>query len=282
MIRSSLLLLQLVSVVCAIVLEPSVLVRESDPFGPTVAKDDDGVPSLTSQTFDAFVQSKPMAIVAFVAPWCGFCKKLKSGFAAAAKDIAAEHNDVLQLARVDCVAESELYDRFKIEGFPTIKLFHYGVFANAFQSKDLSYNAIISYARGWANQPDAITGWLHAETLEDVFHLLEVDDEHHGYTSPIPTLLTLLDPTKINSDDSRMVLQSLANASFAAETKHTRFVVTTDRGVMDEFMQITPDCGLTEVRHALTVSFVLPCTTVICCRVVDSHSASSDETYYIV
>ena len=116
-----------------------------------------------------------------------------------------------------------------------------------YQSRDLSYEAVFGFYRDWALQPDVHTGWLFAETLADVHRVLEYDVEHHAYTSPVPTLLTLFDPNRVYSDDSRMVLAALANASFMAETKHTRFVVTTDPAVLGEFMQITEDCGLTEV-----------------------------------
>jgi thiol-disulfide isomerase/thioredoxin len=231
-----------------ITLEPSLLVPELDPFAPPVAKDDDGVASLTNENFDTFVRSKPMTIVAFVAPWCGFCKKLKPTFAQVAREIEDEFPTVMQLARVDCVAESALYDRFKIEGFPVVKLFHFGVFADRWQTKDLGFDALRSYARGWATSPDAVTGWLYVPTLQDLYARMEYDLEQRAYTSSVPTLLTVLDPARINSDDSRLVLESLANASLKAETKHTRFIVTTDLAAVDEFMQITPDCGLTEVR----------------------------------
>jgi len=232
-----------------LVLDQSVLVQELDPFGPPISKDADGVPSLTNENFDIFIRSKPMTVVAFVAPWCGFCKKLKPEFAQVAQDIKSEFPDTMQFARVDCVAESDLYDRFEVEksGFPTLILFHFGKIANKYHSRDLSGDAIRAYYRDWALQPDVHTGWLYAETINDVYELLEYDADNHVYTSPIPTLLTLFDPTRINSDDSRMVLESLANASFMYETKHTRFVVTADIAVLDEFMQITEDCGLTEV-----------------------------------
>ena len=170
-------------------------------------------------------------------------------YAKAAADIAAEFPDVMHLGRVDCVKEPELYDRFQIEGFPTIKLFHFGVFANGYQQKNLGYEAILEYARGWAEQPDVKTGWLFAETIDDVYRLIDYDKEQNAYTSAVPTLLTLFDPARVYSDDSRQVLESLANASFRADTKHTRFIVTTDRRVLDVFMQITEDCGLTEVNR---------------------------------
>jgi thiol-disulfide isomerase/thioredoxin len=264
--RAVALLVAVAAVAQSVALEPSILVRALDPFGTPIAKDDDKVPSLTSANFDDFVMSKPLTVVAFVAPWCGFCKKLKPVFAKAAAELGKEFPDTMQLARVDCVAESELYDRFDIEGFgfPAIFLFHFGKLANVYQGRDLSYDAIRSFYRDWALQPDVHTGWLFAKTINDVFDVLEYDVPHHAYTSPIPTLLTLLDPTRINSDDSRMVLESLANASFMSETKHTRFVVTTDPAVMGEFMQITEDCGLTEASDAVA-SGCFPCCSFRLC-----------------
>lgn len=232
----------------ALQIEPSVLLPETNPFAAPIATDDDGVASLTVDNFDEFVNSKPMTVVAFVAPWCGFCKRLKSEFAKVKLDIESQYPDVMQLARVDCVAESELYDRFEISGFPTIKIFHYGIPANQYSHKDLSHRALLNYARTWAAYPDVMTGWLHAQTIEDVYEYMEYDKIKDAYTSRVPTLLTVFDAEKINSDDSRNVLYALAHASFHAEAKHTRFIVTTDQAVFDKFMQITKDCGLTEVR----------------------------------
>jgi len=58
--------------------------------------------------------SKPM-VVLFYAPWCGHCKKFKPEYDQIADDLK------MTLYAVNCDEESELANKFHIQGFPTIK-----------------------------------------------------------------------------------------------------------------------------------------------------------------
>jgi len=61
-----------------------------------------------------------VSMVAFIAPWCGHCKALIPEWQAAARKIEGE--DAF-LAVVDATVETNLAQMYKVEGFPTIKVF---------------------------------------------------------------------------------------------------------------------------------------------------------------
>ena len=61
-------------------------------------------------------------MVEFYAPWCGHCKKLEPKWKAA----AAKLHGKVKIGKIDSDFETAVKDRFKIEGFPTIKVFPYG------------------------------------------------------------------------------------------------------------------------------------------------------------
>ncbi len=69
---------------------------------------------LNSNDFESKTKGKK-AFVAFKAPWCGHCKKLKPDW-----DKLAETVNVL-VGEVDCTVEKELCSRHGVQGYPTIK-----------------------------------------------------------------------------------------------------------------------------------------------------------------
>jgi protein disulfide isomerase len=77
--------------------------------------------SLNEKTFDKQINAHRIALVKFIAPWCGHCKRMKEDWDAAAVDLSGQKD--LLVAEVDATVETKLRDRFEIRGFPTIKLF---------------------------------------------------------------------------------------------------------------------------------------------------------------
>lgn len=69
---------------------------------------------LTTDTFDEQTSGKK-AFVAFKAPWCGHCKKLKPEW-----DKLADAVEVM-IAEVDCTKEQSLCQKHGVQGYPTIK-----------------------------------------------------------------------------------------------------------------------------------------------------------------
>ncbi|KAL9645569.1 hypothetical protein ABK040_000632 [Willaertia magna] len=75
---------------------------------------------LTQNNFDRLVtNSEAPWVVAFVAPWCGHCQRLKPEYEKAANSLGG----VVNMGTINCDNEKELAQRFGIKGFPTIKLF---------------------------------------------------------------------------------------------------------------------------------------------------------------
>lgn len=77
------------------------------------------VVDLTADTFDAYVEKQPIAILEFFAPWCGHCKALAPEYEVAATKLKG----TVGVAKVDCTVEEKLCSRFGVQGFPTLKIF---------------------------------------------------------------------------------------------------------------------------------------------------------------
>lgn len=56
---------------------------------------------------------------------CGHCKRLAPEYEKAAVELAG-HTPPVPLAKVDATEESSLANRFAIDGYPTLKVFHHG------------------------------------------------------------------------------------------------------------------------------------------------------------
>ena len=88
-------------------------------------KADSPILTLTSKNFDEALKTYPSLFVKFYAPWCRHCQTLAPEFLAAAKSLK-KIKDGVRMAEIDGSEERELVKRYKIEGYPTMKLFHGG------------------------------------------------------------------------------------------------------------------------------------------------------------
>ncbi|KAL0303090.1 UNVERIFIED_CONTAM: protein disulfide isomerase-like 1-3 [Sesamum radiatum] len=93
--------------------------------GYTAAEvDETHVVVLEKSNFSDFIAKNRFVMVEFYAPWCGHCQALAPEYAAAAEELKDE---AVVLAKVDATEETELSQKFDVQGFPTVYFFVDGV-----------------------------------------------------------------------------------------------------------------------------------------------------------
>lgn len=107
-------------------------------YAEDVASD---VKVLQKDTFDSFVSEHPLVLAEFYAPWCGHCKALAPEYEDAATKLKEKD---IHLAKIDCTEETELCERYGVQGYPTIKVFR-GLENNSPYSGQRKSDSIVSY-----------------------------------------------------------------------------------------------------------------------------------------
>ncbi|XP_076917353.1 protein disulfide-isomerase 5-2-like [Bidens hawaiensis] len=87
---------------------------------------DGKVLELDESTFDSAISSFDFIFVDFYAPWCGHCKRLSPELDKAASILSGLKKPVV-IAKIDADKYSRIASKYKIDGFPTLKLFTHGV-----------------------------------------------------------------------------------------------------------------------------------------------------------
>jgi len=97
--------------------------KDSGSKGSGGSGSDKDVIVLTGQNFDDLVLgSKDIWFVEFYAPWCGHCKNLEPEWNQAATTMKGQ----VKFGKVDATVEQALAQRYRVQGYPTIKVFDYG------------------------------------------------------------------------------------------------------------------------------------------------------------
>lgn len=97
---------------------------EFDEYGSSAEFDESDVVVLNGGNFSEFIKKNRYVLVEFYAPWCGHCQALAPEYAAAATVLKGEK---VVLAKVEATEESELAEKYEVQGFPTIYFFIDGV-----------------------------------------------------------------------------------------------------------------------------------------------------------
>lgn len=79
------------------------------------------VEQLTGDKFEDFITENELVLAEFYAPWCGHCQALAPEYEAAATALKEKN---IRLAKIDCTEEESLCAEQKIQGYPTLKVFH--------------------------------------------------------------------------------------------------------------------------------------------------------------
>lgn len=110
---------QLSSYVLAALVSAAVASGPSD--GEAIADPNSAVVKLTAADYKSFIDSNPLVLAEFFAPWCGYCKQLAPEFTKAADSLNETHPSI-KLAQVDCTEEEDLCMEHGIRGYPTLKV----------------------------------------------------------------------------------------------------------------------------------------------------------------
>ncbi|KAL8604454.1 hypothetical protein ACOMHN_042283 [Nucella lapillus] len=96
--------------------------------------------------FHAKVAEHELILVEFYAPWCGHCKKLAPEYEKAAYRLL-KNDPPVPLAKVDCIAETEICNLFDITGYPGLKIFKNGKYAKDYNGPRSADGFIQTMAR---------------------------------------------------------------------------------------------------------------------------------------
>lgn len=104
-------------------------------------------------------------MIMFYAPWCGFCKKMKPDYAAAAKEL--KPNYVVAAIDVNRPENSKVRRMFNITSFPTLIYFENGLAKFPYEGEN-NKNAIVAFMKNpneapaqkeaeadWSSDPDS-------------------------------------------------------------------------------------------------------------------------------
>lgn len=116
-------------------LQSRINVQNPDSFqsasGSTEEPSNSNLVQLNASNFQESILDNPqVAMVAFIAPWCGHCQKLLPEWNDASRKLEDEEANVL-MGVVDATEEESLAQEYGIQGFPTIKIFPGGIIGKA-------------------------------------------------------------------------------------------------------------------------------------------------------
>lgn len=115
-------------------------------------------------------KEKTPIMLMFYAPWCGFCKRLKPEYEAAATELKG--HSILAAMDVNKPENSIVRKHFNITGFPTLLYFEGGNLKHKYDGEN-NKDSIVSFMRNPTKQPEKPKEPEWADTPSDVVHLTD-------------------------------------------------------------------------------------------------------------
>lgn len=140
------------------------------------AVDEKDVVILKEKNFSEVIDAHKHVMVEFYAPWCGHCQALAPEYAAAAKQLKSDGADVV-LAKIDATEETELSNKYDVQGFPTVLFF--------VDSDHMPFTG--------ERTKDGIVTWIKKKTGPGVYNITTTEEAEKILTSERKVVLAYLD-----------------------------------------------------------------------------------------
>nr|XP_004487116.1 protein disulfide isomerase-like 1-4 [Cicer arietinum] len=135
--------------------------------------DEKDVVVLKDNNFTDVVNKNRYVMVEFYAPWCGHCQALAPEYASAATELKGEN---VILAKVDATEESDVAQKYGVEGFPTIYFFIDGI-----------HKAYTGH-----RTKEAIVTWIKKKTGPGIHNITTLEDAQRILSSETKVVLGFL------------------------------------------------------------------------------------------
>uniref|UniRef100_A0A5S6QP17 protein disulfide-isomerase n=1 Tax=Trichuris muris TaxID=70415 RepID=A0A5S6QP17_TRIMR len=130
--------------------------------------EENGVIVLNDGNYDSFLESHPVALVEFFAPWCGHCMRLAPEYEKAAQRLREMTG--IPLAKMDVTENEVIPKREQIMGYPTLKFWKDGTFSHYDGDRDA--DGIVTWVRERADpayeRPPDVVMTLTSDNFTDI------------------------------------------------------------------------------------------------------------------
>lgn len=117
---------------------------------------------LDTRNFDLWLSHHEYTFVDFFAPWCHWCQRLQPVWEAFAERVETDHIPV-SIVTVDCVDHPDLCLKYKIQAFPTMRMFKHGKPQSPDYHADRTVDAFVEFV----NSRLALDEQLHMMSAEE-------------------------------------------------------------------------------------------------------------------
>lgn len=152
-------------------------------------EDDQGVDVIHINDVNALtklLKKEKSFMMMFYAPWCGFCKRLKPDYSAAATELKGTHTIVAM--DVNKPENSAARIKYNITGFPTLIYFENGGPKYTYEGEN-NKAGIVSFMRNPGQAPEKPKEDAWADTPSDVHHL--TDGNFHEFIKSESSVLVM-------------------------------------------------------------------------------------------